>query len=87
MDLSNHQIQFAIPKFHLPGHGRECWGRYSFNYLRGSGQTCGEVIEQGWASQNLLGAATSMMGMGGQQETLDDHLGASNFRKLTKLGK
>lgn len=85
MDVGSFNMQYAIPKFHLPGHGRECWTKYSFNYLRGAGRTCGEVIEQGWAAQNPLVNATIGMGEGGRQETLDDHLGHTNWRKTTQL--
>ena len=86
VDISSHDLYFAIPKFHLPGHGKSCQIKYSFNYLKGSGRTCGEGIEQGWASQNPLSMSTREMGPGARSETLDDHWGAWNFRKLVALG-
>lgn len=86
IDVSSHDLHFAIPKFHLPGHGKSCQIKYSFNYLKGSGRTCGEGIEQGWASQNPLSMSTREMGPGARSETLDDHWNAWNFRKLAALG-
>lgn len=76
VDISAHDLHFAIPKFHLPGHGKSCQFKYSFNFLKGSGRTCGEGIEQGWAGQNPLSMSTREMGPGARSETLDDHWNA-----------
>ncbi len=86
VNISAHDLHFAIPKFHLPGHGKLCQTEYSFNFIKGSGRTCGECIEQGWAGQNPLSMSTREMGPGARSETLDDHWNAWNFRKLTSLG-
>lgn len=86
IDISTYDLHFAIPKFHLPGHGKSCQTKYSFNYLKGSGRTCGEGIEQGWAGQNPLSMSTREMGPGACSETLDNHWNAWNFRKLAALG-
>lgn len=86
IDLSRYNPLYKIPKFHLPAHGKSCQTHYSFNYTRGVGRTCGEGIEQGWAAQNPVSMSTKEMGPGARGETLDDHWGAWNFRKLTSLG-
>lgn len=85
-DLSRYKTDYKIPKFHLPAHGKSCQTRYSFNFARGVGRTCGEGIEQGWAGQNPVSMSTKEMGPAARGETLDDHWGGWNFRKVTGLG-
>ncbi|TDL14310.1 hypothetical protein BD410DRAFT_734277, partial [Rickenella mellea] len=77
----------AVPKLHLVGHGPKCHTKYSFNYIPGSARSCGESIEQIWSGQNALAMSTREMSPGSRQDTLDDHLGAWNFRKVVGLGK
>lgn len=86
IDLPRYNPIYKIPKFHLPAHGKSCQTQYSFNYTRGVGRTCGEGIEQGWAGQNLVSMSTKEMGPAARGETLDDHWGGWNFRKVTVLG-
>jgi len=76
-------LDFGIPKFHLHGHGASCQSKFSFNYLPGSGRTCGEGVETDWSVMNIVGASTREMSPSGRQETLDDHWGHWNWRKVT----
>ncbi|TDL14821.1 hypothetical protein BD410DRAFT_845699 [Rickenella mellea] len=95
MDEYPHQLQVnpnlviivAIPKLHLVGHGPKCQTKYSLNFIPGSARTCGESIEQIWSGQNAVAMSTREMSPGCRQDTLDDHLGAWNFRKVVGLGK
>jgi hypothetical protein len=80
------KFTFGIPKFHLTGHGPDCQAEYSFNYLPGSGRTCGESVETDWHVMNIVGASTREMSPAARQETLDDHWGYWNFRKISDLG-
>ncbi|TDL14293.1 hypothetical protein BD410DRAFT_846162 [Rickenella mellea] len=77
----------AVPKLHLVGHGPKCQTKYSLNYIPGSARTCGESIEQIWSGHNAVSMSTREMTPGCRQDTLDDHLGAWNFRKVVGLGK
>ncbi|TDL25097.1 hypothetical protein BD410DRAFT_717811, partial [Rickenella mellea] len=77
----------AVPKLHLVGHGPKCQSIYSLNFIPGSARTCGESIEQIWSGQNAVAMSTREMSPGNRQDTLDDHLGAWNFRKVVGLGK
>ncbi|TDL14376.1 hypothetical protein BD410DRAFT_697320, partial [Rickenella mellea] len=81
----NLVVIVAIPKLHLVGHGPKCQTIYSFNFIPGSARTCGESIEQIWSGQNAVAMSTREMSPGSRQDTLDDHLGAWNFRKVTDL--
>ncbi|TDL14508.1 hypothetical protein BD410DRAFT_733990, partial [Rickenella mellea] len=77
----------AVPKLHLVGHGPKCQTKYSLNYIPGSARTCGESIEQIWSGHNAVSMSTREMTPGCRQDTLDDHLGAWNFRKVVGLGE
>lgn len=80
-------LSFGIPKFHLEGHGPACRVKFSFNFIPGSGRTCGESVETEWSSINPVGASTREMSRSGRQETLDDHWSHWNWRKVTGFGE
>ena len=81
------ELQYFIPKFHLPAHGSGCHTRYSFNYRPGVGRTHGENIESGWAHTNPTAISTREMGAGARHSALDGHWGGWNWRKIIGFGK
>lgn len=76
----------VIPKFHIYAHGKKCQTRWSLNYLRWMGRTDGEGVEREWSHINPVALSTRLMGPGARHDTLDDHWGAWNWRKLVNLG-
>jgi hypothetical protein len=84
---SDTDLVVGVPKFHLAGHGKKCQTRYSFNYLPGSGRTCGELVETDWGVNNAVGPSTREMSSWARQEVLNDHWGHWNWRKIVKLGE
>jgi hypothetical protein len=80
-------IQFKVPKFHLPPHVKKCHGPYSFNFTKGVGRTDGEGVERNWAWLNRAARFISVMGPGSRDNTLDDLCGWTNWRKTVDLGK
>lgn len=85
----NHEskdITFLVPKFHLPAHVMECQWLFSFNLVRGVGRTDGEAPERGWANINPAASSTKEMGPGSRRDTIDDHFGDWNWKKLIGLG-
>lgn len=64
-----------------------CNLQYSFNLTKGIGRTNGEVPERGWANINPAAQSTKEMGLGSRHDTLDDHFGDWNWKKMIKLGK
>lgn len=83
---TNPTIQYKIPKFHLPPHRSECHAPFSFNFTPGVGRTDGEGVERNWSWLNGAAPSTSQMGPGARQDTLDDFMGFSNYRKVVRLG-
>ncbi|KAJ7572817.1 hypothetical protein C8J56DRAFT_756599, partial [Mycena floridula] len=79
-------IRYLVPKFHLPAHIPICQTRFSFNFTPGVGRTDGEAPERGWAAVNAVATSTKEMGPGSRHDTLDDHFGDYNWRKVNILG-
>ncbi|KIJ58413.1 hypothetical protein HYDPIDRAFT_81314, partial [Hydnomerulius pinastri MD-312] len=80
-------ISFFVPKFHLPAHIASCQTRYSFNFTPHVGRTDGEAPERGWANINPVASSTKEMGPGSRQDTLNDHFGDWNWKKVVALGE
>jgi Kyakuja-Dileera-Zisupton transposase len=89
MKLSDKQLRllrFAIPKFHISAHGPDCQSNFSFNFQPYMARTDGEDPERWWAHINPVSMSTKEMGPGARFDTLDDHAGAWNWRKVTGFG-
>ncbi|KAG6824771.1 hypothetical protein H0H92_005865 [Tricholoma furcatifolium] len=80
------QIDFKVPKFHLPPHKSKCHGPFSLNYTPGAGRTDGEGVERNWAWLNGAVSSTSQMGPGARHDTLDDFMAFWNYQKTVDLG-
>lgn len=85
--LNEFDIDYLIPKFHLNAHQLSCHTTYSFNYTPNVGRTDGEAPERGWAAMNPVANSTKEMGPGSRRDTLDDHFGDLNWRKITSMGE
>lgn len=59
---------------------------HSLSFKVGAGETDGEGIERNWAVTNGVAASTREMGAGARHDTIDDHCGHANWRKLVGLG-
>jgi hypothetical protein len=86
IDLEGKEVTFLVPKFHLPAHVEKCQTEFSFNLTRGIGCTDGEAPERGWSDINPLSAQTKQMGPASRRETIDDHFGDWNHKKVVGLG-
>jgi hypothetical protein len=86
IDLEGKTITFLVPKFHLPAHVEKCQTAFSFNLTPGVGRTDGEAPERGWSDINPLSAQTKQMGPASRRETIDDHFGDWNHKKVVGLG-
>jgi hypothetical protein len=80
-------IKKLVPKFHLPAHIEKCQVGFSFNYTKYVGRTDGEAPERGWSKINGLAASAREMGPGSRRDTLEDHMGDSNWKKAIGMGE
>ncbi|KAJ7620530.1 hypothetical protein DFH06DRAFT_1273758 [Mycena polygramma] len=87
LNIPPSNIFFYVPNFHLPPHKDDCHGPFSLHFAPGAGMTNGEGIEQNWENTNGAASQTKQMGPGSRQDTLDDILGAHNYRKTLALGR
>ncbi|KAJ7620508.1 hypothetical protein DFH06DRAFT_1273756 [Mycena polygramma] len=71
----------------IPPSNDDCHGPFSLHFAPGAGMTNGEGIEQNWENTNGAASQTKQMGPGSRQDTLDDILGAHNYRKTLALGE
>ncbi|KAG1855838.1 hypothetical protein C8R48DRAFT_749263 [Suillus tomentosus] len=78
-------IRFFVPKFHIQAHVDKCRKNFSFNWSRYVGRTDGEAPERGWSNINRVASSTKEMGPGARRDTLDDHFGDWNWKKITAL--
>ncbi|KAF7970355.1 hypothetical protein HWV62_24332 [Athelia sp. TMB] len=85
VDLTRVAWVFLVPKFHLPAHIERCQTTFSFNFTWHVGRTDGEAPERGWADINAAAGSTQEMGPGSRQDTLDDHFGDWNHRKIVAM--
>lgn len=76
----------AIPKMHIKNHVEACQLLWAFNYLRYSGETCGELVETGWSEGNQAASSTKEMNEGHRHDMLDDYHGYWNWTKTHRLG-
>lgn len=87
IDREGKQFIFLVPKFHLKAHVEKCQTGYSFNFTPGVGRTDGEAPERGWSFINPLASSTKEMGPASYRETIDDHFGDWNHKRVIGLGK
>ena len=76
----------AVGKFHLGTHEQNCFAKFSLNFVHGAGQQDGEILETLWAPLNKISSSIRAMSKPARQETVDDHMRDSNWKKLTRLG-
>ena len=80
------QITGGIDQFHVHGHRRECYPRYSPNFIPGAGVQLGDLIETLWPPVNKIADSTRGMASSPRQEFMDDIMNDSNWTKLTRIG-
>ncbi len=81
------RIRGAIGKMHISNHKELCEILFNLNWLMYSGCTVGELIETGWAEQNLTAGSTKEQNDGHRHDSIDDTSGHWNWEKLIKLSK
>jgi hypothetical protein len=77
----------AIGKFHLGGHIKECFHKFSLNFIKGTGQIDGEIMETLWFILDKVSGITRSMLWAHRQEILDDYMDDGNFKKLVRSGE
>jgi hypothetical protein len=87
IDREKVSVKFLVPKFHLPAHIDKCHTSFSFNLTKGVARTDGEAPERGWSFIDPAAPSTKLMSPGQRRETLDDHWGDWNWKKVIGMGR
>jgi hypothetical protein len=77
----------AVGKWHLAAHIRECFAKFSLNFIEGSAEVDGEIMETLWSGLDLVAGITQGMSIAHRQEVLDDYINDSNWKKLLHICK
>ncbi|KAF8493322.1 hypothetical protein BU17DRAFT_59591, partial [Hysterangium stoloniferum] len=72
-----------VPKFHLAAHIEGCADKFSFNWTKNVGRTCGELVESNWAALGMMATSICEMGFGHRRDTINDAMCDWNWRKAT----
>ena len=81
------KITPAVGKFHLGAHIKVCFYLFSLNFIEGSGQVDGEIMETLWAVLDKVSGMTRAMSGYHWQEMLDDYMDDGNWKKLVRCSK
>ena len=81
------KILGAIGKFHLADHVDSCFSKWTLNFMKGAGHIDGEIMETLWSGMNKVSGAARSMGKAHWQETFDDYMRDSNWKKMVGIGK
>ncbi|RDX44783.1 hypothetical protein OH76DRAFT_1538039 [Lentinus brumalis] len=84
-DASDHNIEWAIPKFHINAHREHCRANYNLHFIPFACRYDGESIERLWAEFNAAATSTKEMGPGSRRDTLDDIFAHHNWGKVIML--
>jgi hypothetical protein len=77
----------AVGKFHLADHVDSCFSKWTLNFMKGAGHIDGEIMETLWSGMNNVSGAARLMSKAHRQETLDDYMRDSNWKKTVGIGK
>lgn len=78
-------FRFAVPKFHLIGHGTPCQTTFNLALMDGVGMTHGESVETIWSHSTSLATWSRENGPAARHLILDDHWTGWNWSKLVGL--
>ena len=84
---SEMELFGAIGKFHLADHVDGCFSKWSLNFMKGAGHIDGEIMETLWSGMNKVSGAARSMSKSHRQETLDDYMRDSNWKKIVGIGE
>lgn len=77
----------AIGDFHVKGHVKKCFPRFSLSFIKGAGVIDGEILETLWSELNQSSRSTRGATLAHRSEILDDHMNHSNWKKMLRIGE
>ena len=80
-------ITGAVGKWHLAAHILECFPKFSLNFVEGTGQVEGEILETLWSRMDEVARLAQSMSIAHHQETVDENMNDNNWRKIIRIGR
>lgn len=84
--FDRNKLLYAVGKFHLRAHVDNCFPRFTLNYLAGSAQIDGELMETAWSFIKPAISSTRSMSLQHRQEAIDHQIREYNWRKAISSG-
>lgn len=81
------KLQILLPQMHMLAHQESCQTDYCMGFKKGTGHTCGEIVETIWAEHNAIGLSTREMNGGARRDALNDFFNSWNWYKNEGRGK
>ncbi|KAJ7488488.1 hypothetical protein B0H11DRAFT_1912979 [Mycena galericulata] len=78
-------MRWAVPLVHVQGHQAGCISAYSSTFMLAAGHFHGETAEQYWPELNQIGPKVRQMNYGHRQDTVINHHGDWNQKKMSKI--
>ncbi|KAJ7457683.1 hypothetical protein FB451DRAFT_1183008, partial [Mycena latifolia] len=78
------RMRFSVPALHVQGHKLGCLYAYSTAYMLATTHFHGETAEHYWPELNQIGPQTRQMNGGHRQDTIINHHGDWNYKKMAK---
>ncbi|KAJ7801739.1 hypothetical protein B0H14DRAFT_2615004 [Mycena olivaceomarginata] len=79
------RMRWGVPALHVQGHQESCIYLFGTAYMECAAHFHGETAEQYWSELNQLGPHVRQMNNGHRQDTLINHHGDWNYKKLAKI--
>jgi len=79
------EITGAVGKWHLAAHIPECFPKFSLNFVEGTGEVDGEILETLWSPLDEIAGLTQAMSIPHAQEVIDNHMNNSNWQKIIRM--
>jgi hypothetical protein len=79
------EITGAVGKWHLAAHIPECFPKFSLNFVKGSGEVEGKILETLWSGLDEIAGMTQAMSIAHHQEVIDEYMNDSNWCKIIQM--
>lgn len=80
------KMRWGVPALHVQGHQDSCTYLFGTAYMECIGHFHGETAEHYWPEANQLGPHVRQMNLGHRQDTMIQHHGDWNAKKMAKIG-
>lgn len=78
------KLIMAVGKFHLGAHVEKCFYEFSLDFIEGTGQVDGEIVETLWSLWMRIAIMARAMTEARRREVLDTLMRDSNFKKIMR---